>query len=170
MWPLSKWWANVVSEVKCIRRCVRGWHSEDQQTPVLIWSQWQCVLLYRSIWWRMQGWFMAKVQGSGWEGREQFCVPLLQKYPAMGWLSTAEMSHIPGGCFPTPPFSAWIGLARADILQEVSRSPGLPFQKSIKTPRCLLREWMVPSGMSAPISEWTSLSKPSSCPGHLGCV
>ena len=40
----------------------------------------------------------------------------------------------------------------------------------IKAARCLLRGWMVPSGMSAPISEWTSLSKPSSCPEHLGCV
>ena len=44
-------------------------------------------------------------------------------------ISTAKLSHIPGGCFPTPPFSAWIGLARADILQEVARPPGLPFQK-----------------------------------------
>ena len=82
----------------------------------------------------------------------------------------AKTNHMPGGCFPSPPFSGCEGLARADILQKVSAPLGLPFQKSAKAPWCLSWGWIISFGMSAPISEWAPLCKPAFHPESLGHV
>lgn len=126
--PHAMWWENVVAEVKHGRRSALGdgiprtdrfQFSSEANTSAFRTTRGSCE--ERGAWFKVRG---------GREGVLQFSVNGTT-------VSEAETGRPPGGCVPRPPFSGCAGLARADILQEVSAWLVLPFQKSAKAPRCL---------------------------------
>lgn len=100
---------------------------DDQQTPVLTGSQYQCVL-----------WHGFRVPG-GREGNERLPVPRFTCASDGTDISKAGTTYLPGAASPLF-LSGCVGLARAEVLQEVSVPLGLPFEKSAKAPRCLFLE------------------------------
>lgn len=101
---------------------------DDQQTPVLTGSQHWCVL-----------WHGFRVQG-GREGNERLPVPRFTCASDGTDISKAGTTYLLEAASAVFFLSGCVGLARAEVLQEVSVPLGLPFEKSAKALRCLFLE------------------------------